>query len=320
MHRPYLEVEELAHPLALIESSGISAEELQSLNDWSGELFDRVLQYSAVLLGIGTLTCLTYVTYHVISKLRGNEKNVKMNNFGIALAVLGLFSYSVSFIHYEVRDYSPRKWNHWSRNHETIFYWLYWFNNTSSLLSHWLFNIRYVKSTFRLPLLRKSAEFFNEMLQRIFESREEQFVVFTTGELEEHSTDMIKLKKRQVRQERCANVIEGVLLLLVAGSAYTYAYVGHDKTTDFFFLPMFLLLNITMLIAVMVTRFMIKRTPNLLLNENLVIVHVLLFSATTAVMILQRVNQAHKLQTYAVYKATRSAESYVNYVHAFGLQ
>jgi len=83
---------------------------------------------------------------------------------------------------------------------------------------------------------------------------------------------------------------------------------------------MFLLLNITMLIAVMVTRFMIKRTPNLLLNENLVIVHVLLFSATTAVMILQRVNQAHKLQTYAVYKATRSAESYVNYVHAFGLQ
>ena len=190
MHRPYLVVEELTHPLALIESSEISAEELQSLNDWSGELFDRVLQYSAVLLGIGTLTCLTYVTYHIISKLRGNEKNVQMNNFGIALAVLVLFSYSVYFSDYQIRHYSPRKWNHWFRNHETRFYSLYWLNNTSSLLFHWFFNLRYVKSTFRLPLLRKSAEFFNEMLQRILEQCEDQNIVFTAKELEDHSTEM----------------------------------------------------------------------------------------------------------------------------------
>jgi len=102
----------------------------------------------------------------------------------------------------------PGKWWSWFVNHETRFYWLYWSSNTSSLLFHWVFNLRYVKSTFRLPLLKKSAEFFNEMLQRIIESREEQFVVFTAQELEEHSTDMIKLKKRLVRQERCANVIE----------------------------------------------------------------------------------------------------------------
>ena len=38
---------------------------------------------------------LTYEIYHLISKLRGNEKNVRMNNFGISLAVLGVVMYSV---------------------------------------------------------------------------------------------------------------------------------------------------------------------------------------------------------------------------------
>jgi len=38
-----------------------------------------------------------YVLYHLISKLRGNEKNVHMNNFGVALAVLGVAMYSVWF-------------------------------------------------------------------------------------------------------------------------------------------------------------------------------------------------------------------------------
>jgi len=43
---------------------------------------------------------LVYVTYHVISKLRGNEKNVEMNNFGIFLAMLQLLAFSFSFLTY----------------------------------------------------------------------------------------------------------------------------------------------------------------------------------------------------------------------------
>ena len=273
--------------------------------------------YVAYLLGVGTFTCLTYITYHTISKLRGNEKNVQMNNFGISLAVLGFVSFSIPFFKYVFGHYRPGKHNRWIRNHYTYYYWIYWSSNISSLLFHWIFNLRYVKSTFRLPLLRKSAEFFNEMLERIFEHREEQFVVFTASELEDHSIEMAKLKKRQVRQERCANAIEGVFLLLVAMSAYTYVYLSDSKTTNFFFLPMFGLLNITMLIAVMVTRFMIKRTPNLLLNENLVIIHVLLFTATTAVLIMYRVYTAHDLEAYDLNSAIRSDESLLNYFHAF---
>jgi len=53
---------------------------------------------------------------------------------------------------------------------------------------------------------------------------------------------------------------------------------------------MFLLLNLTMLIAVVVMRFVIKTVPNLLPNENLVIVHVFLFTAVTSIWILLRVH------------------------------
>jgi len=118
--------------------------------------------------------------------------------------------------------------------------------------------------------------------------------VFTAQELEDHSTEMTELKKRQERQETCANVIEGILLLLLAASAYTCVYWDYDKTVNFFFLPVFLLLNLTMLIAVVVMRFVIKRMPNLLPNENLVIVHVFLFTADTSLWMLSIVFRGNR--------------------------
>jgi len=99
---------------------------------------------------------------------------------------------------------------------------------------------------------------------------------------------MAELKKRQKKQERGADAISGVFLLMVAGSSYTYVYVSYNKTLNFFFVPLFLVLNATMLIAVLVMRFVIKRTPNLLPTENLVIVHVLLFTVTTTCWIGDR--------------------------------
>jgi len=74
---------------------------------------------------------------------------------------------------------------------------MFWFSDTSSLLYNWFFNLRYVKSTFRLPILQKSAEFLSEMLNRIIEQREEQLVVISLQELENHTSEMAELKKRQ---------------------------------------------------------------------------------------------------------------------------
>jgi len=79
---------------------------------------------------------------------------------------------------------------------------------------------------------------------------------------------------------------------------------------------MFLLLNATMLIAVLVMRFVIKRTPNLLPNENLVLVHVLLFSATTAGWIVYRVNVVSLIKARDAYFANPTNENDMNYTYA----
>jgi len=114
--------------------------------------------------GVAALIFLMYVTYHLISKFRGNERNVSMNTFGIALAIPGFVSCLVPFIDYATDFFIPDKWTKWYDSHLTLYDWLWWSYYASFLLFHWFFNLRYVKSTFRLPLLRKSAEFFNEML------------------------------------------------------------------------------------------------------------------------------------------------------------
>ena len=274
--------------MELVSDSAVTDKEVQIVNKWFFVLKETMLFWINTENGVASLIFLTYVTYHLISKFRGNEKNIQQNDFGIALAVLGLLYYSVYFTDtttYSVIDGKSAKWY---ENHDTLYLFIIWTSEISYLLYHWFFNLRYVKSTFRLPILQKSAEFFSEMLDRIIKQREEQHAVFTPQELETHTSKMVELKKRQRKQERWANAITGVFLLLVAGSAYSFVYVAINKTVNFFFVPIYLLLNATMLIAVLVMRFVIKKTPNLLLNENLVVVLVLLFTATTASWIIVR--------------------------------
>jgi len=287
MNRLLPEIKEFVNPLELIERppSTPTGRDVQICVDWYHDLTYTIMCSFLILLGAATLVFLAYLVYHIISKLRGNEKNVQMNNFGIALAVLGLVNYSIIFMDTLHWAFYEGKHDSWVSKHEVGFYWIIWLAESSGILYHWFFNLRYVKSTFRMPLLQKGAEFFSEMLERILEQREEQHVVFTAQELEDHSTEMAELKKRQVRQETWADVIQGVFLLLVAVSAYTSVYVDYQKTLIYFQLMMSFLLNLTMLIAVVVMRFVIKRMPNLLPNENVIIVHVILYTASTTLWI-----------------------------------
>jgi len=260
---------------------------------------------------------LTYVVYHLISKMRGNEKNIKMNNYGLGVAVLGLWYTADYFIDDGAYSVNRDKYHNWINNHSTLFLWIYWSADSAYLLYHWLFNWRYVKSTFRLPVLEKSAEFHNKMLDRIFKQREEQHVLFSPKELEDHSREMAILKKRQVRQETWSTVIEIVLLLLVIASSYPYVYGGSStKVENFFHLPMFLLLNIAMLIAVVVMRFYIKRMPNLLVNENLVIIHVLLFTTVTALWIVHRVYVFRRQNAYHALSENKTSENFFAWFYA----
>jgi len=70
---------------------------------------------------VALLIFVTYEIYHLISKLRGNEKNVRMNNFGIALTVLGGVYCSVRFTDFAMIMLYYDKRRKWADNHESLF-------------------------------------------------------------------------------------------------------------------------------------------------------------------------------------------------------
>ena len=98
MRTPNTVDSEMMCPAGFIEINGPSLdEEQQTTIDAYYELRDDVNSTQTVLMPVALLIFVTYEIYHLISKLRGNEKNVRMNNFGISLAVLGVVYYTVVF-------------------------------------------------------------------------------------------------------------------------------------------------------------------------------------------------------------------------------
>ena len=92
------ETSELLCPAKFIEIHGPSQEEEKNtFNASYYERRDNVILAIAIEDVAVLLVFVMYVLYHLISKLRGNEKNVHMNNYGVSLAVLGVAMYSVWF-------------------------------------------------------------------------------------------------------------------------------------------------------------------------------------------------------------------------------
>ena len=168
------ESKEIFYPVELIEIHGTPPDEefAYDLGQYR-ELKDERFTIFTWVSGLAFLIFLMYLIYHLISKLRGNEKNVQLNNFGIGLALLMLVNYSISFIDVGSNTLAHDKNISWYHKHETLFLWIIWSADSSSFLYHWLFNWRYVKSTFRLPVLKKGAEFHNKKLDRIIKQRED---------------------------------------------------------------------------------------------------------------------------------------------------
>ena len=65
---------------------------------------------------------------------------------------------------------------------------------------------------------------------------------------------------------------------------------------------MFFLLNGVMLYSVIKTRLAIKSMPNLFPNENLVLVHVLLFTVVTVLWMVDRVYATRNEKAYLVWR------------------
>jgi len=149
------EIKKIFHPVELIEIHGTPpAEELSNSLGPYHELSNQRDVILAWINGLGLLIFLMYLIYHMISKIRGNEKNVQLNNYGIGLSLLGLISYSIVFIDYCTDTLAHETRVRWIRKHQTLYRSIISSSNSVSLLYHWLFNWRYVKSTFRLPVLK----------------------------------------------------------------------------------------------------------------------------------------------------------------------
>jgi len=60
------------------------------------------LDLVSIVIGhaVVVVVSLFYVVYHLISKLRGNEKNRQLNNFGLMIACFAFISYSIEFVDY----------------------------------------------------------------------------------------------------------------------------------------------------------------------------------------------------------------------------
>ena len=113
-----------------------------------------------------------YIVYHTISKLRGNEKNRQLNNFGLMIACFAFTSYSIESVDYGTELLIPKKERKWIISHYLAFRWLWRVADGSYLMMLWFFNYRYVKSAVRFPLLKRSANLQARKLAMILEQRE----------------------------------------------------------------------------------------------------------------------------------------------------
>jgi len=77
MHRLYRDTDELTRPVELSSNSAVTDKEVQIALKWYYELKDTIYEWVNTDYGVAALIFLTYVTYHLISKFRGNEKNVQ---------------------------------------------------------------------------------------------------------------------------------------------------------------------------------------------------------------------------------------------------
>jgi len=75
---------EFSFPVEFIEIRGPGhTEESQITLEAYHEQLDNVYLTETVLYGAALFILWTYVIYHLISKVRGNEKNGPMNNYGL---------------------------------------------------------------------------------------------------------------------------------------------------------------------------------------------------------------------------------------------
>ena len=210
------------------------------------------------------MTFLFYVTYHSISKARGNETNKSMNTLAILISCIGLVAYSIYFFErtwywlWQDKD----KYYRLHRNHRTLYSWKSWLKYASILLFHMLFALSYVRTMLKLRPLIQITKIFGEMIEQTIERMKKLEPPMTPKELEDYHQKINKNKEMLVKQENWWKGISFTLVIGVLVTFYPFIYLKTRLVTCFFD-PMFFFCAVSILISALVMRCVIKDAPNM---------------------------------------------------------
>ena len=185
------------HPHSFIEEEPGSSPS-QNLEEGLPEYFKRKKMsytWKAAVFGASFLVFLFFITYHVISKIRRNEKNTNMNNQAILLSFLGLYSYAILFVDWVAFVWFNEKATILRRSHWEKYLFTWWTASASLLLFHTCFTVNYVRTTLKLPPLIEITKVYNEILEKIPEREFKQQPLTTPQELEDTQKKIEKTKR-----------------------------------------------------------------------------------------------------------------------------
>jgi len=137
--------------------------------------------------------------------------------------------------------------------------------------------------------------------------------------MEKKKTKMEGIRARIFCQERWSRTLELFFYFCVVASGVLYAFsmVRSIKLTEYFFSPMFLVLNVAMICSVIRMRFLIKRHPDMFPDEQRSFVHLALFTASTALWIMEQVFKYRKNVANSNWHENPTTELYVIYLIAY---
>jgi len=115
----------------------------------------------------------------------------------------------------------------------------------------------------KLSPLIKITKIYGEMMGEIIERMKKQEQPLTPIELEQYHQKVDENKEKVICREKWFKWISVALVCGEMATCYPYVYVSDYATRNYFVTPMHLVCAVSMLIAVLVMRCVIRDAPNM---------------------------------------------------------
>jgi len=133
-------------------------------------------------------------------------------------------------------------------------------------------------------------------------------VTFTKEEIKKHEEDHAKLNAKIKKQKTWFSVAFWTFLIMCLSSSYFFVYRQYTNTKLYFFGPMQYFLNGVIMIVLFRMRYVIKKTPNLLISEVNFIIHELIFLVYTFLWTIHTIFTNKQDAAWEAWKKPESGE------------